>query len=51
MRSIGTVGAVSVPNPVRPGGLRLTGRLVDVCAELERLAQAEAVADAMALRA
>ena len=51
VRSIGAVGAVSVPNPVRPGGLRLTGRLVDVCAELERLAQAEAVADAMALRA
>ena len=33
------------------GPLRLTGRLVDVCAELERLAQAEALADAMARRA
>ncbi|TXK26877.1 hypothetical protein FVQ98_13205 [Ottowia sp. GY511] len=35
----------------RIGALRLTGRLIDVCAELERLAQAEALADAMARRA
>ena len=35
----------------RTGALRLSGRLVDVCAELERLAQAEALADAMARRA
>ncbi|WP_123812283.1 hypothetical protein [Ottowia oryzae] len=52
VRSVAAVGrAVSAPNPSRPGSLRLTGRLVDVCAELERLARAEAVADAMALRA
>ena len=48
---VGVVRPVSAPNPSRPGSLRLTGRLVDVCAELERLARAEAVADAMALRA
>ena len=54
VRSVVGVGVgrpVSAPNPSRPGSLRLTGRLVDVCAELERLARAEAVADAMALRA
>ena len=39
------------PPLAQAGRLRLTGRLVDVCAELERLAQAEAVADAMARRA
>ena len=52
VRSVVGVGRpVSASNPNRPGSLRLTGRLVDVCAELERLARAEAVADAMALRA
>lgn len=35
----------------RIGRLRLSGRLIDVCAELERLAQAEAAADAMMRRA
>jgi hypothetical protein len=35
----------------RVGHLRLSGRLVDVCAELERLAQAEAAAEAMVRRA
>ena len=49
--SVGVGRPVSASNPSRPGSLRLTGRLVDVCAELERLARAEAVADAMALRA
>lgn len=39
------------PVGARTGALRLTGRLIDVCAELERLAQAEALADAMARRA
>lgn len=54
VRSVVGVGVgrpVSASNPSRPGSLRLTGRLVDVCAEMERLARAEAVADAMALRA
>ena len=54
VRSVVGVGVgrpVGASNPNRPGSLRLTGRLVDVCAELERLARAEAVADAMALRA
>ncbi len=35
----------------RMGRLRLSGRLVDVCAELERLAQAEAATEAMMRRA
>ena len=45
------VGLPDAPATGRVGSLRLSGRLVDVCAELERLAQAEAAAEARVRRA